>query len=430
MKIVSYLSLVLFIGAFVYLHYTLRKLVKKEEQTTLLKDDLIHLGSTILLAGLFSLLTILFLVLSRDWPLNVGEYFLALGGSFVFGVSSASLYAAFGLNFYKPTLEKDLLKKVRIVMYSSIPFIFIFFLLATEGVANHLSYPLANRLSIVSGLVGPFETGVQYAVAFYGVFIVGGAVLVYFIADHFFYKKFKRHGIIDTTFYVAFPAGLIGARLWYCYVLEPDRYVGDFLSVLRIWDGGMAIMGGAILGIIAGVSFLLIRRKYVNIRWAMDVIVPLVLIAQAIGRLGNFFNLEVHGNEVLASSWSFLPSIITNNMAFSSKSGPASAGNIYLPLFLIELVFNLSGYFLIAYGVGHGLRKYISLGDLSMSYLIWYGLTRAILEPLRDSHFEYSQSWYSSFLLIGAGIIGIVAFHLYDLYRKKKNLPPRTYDTV
>ncbi|MDY0100992.1 MAG: prolipoprotein diacylglyceryl transferase [Bacilli bacterium] len=430
MKVMSYITFVLFIGSIVFLHFVLRNLVKQEDKNTLDKNDLYYLGGSVLGAGLFSFLTILFLVLSRSWSLSVGEYFLALGGGFFFGLSFAGLYGAFGLNFYKPKLEEHIIKIVRIVMYSLIPVVFLSFILATEGVAEHLVYPLANRLSLVSGFVGPFESGVQYAVAFYGIFIVGGAILVYFIADHFFYKKFKRHGILDTTFYIAFPSGIVGARLWYCYVLEFDKYKGNFLDVLRIWDGGLAIMGGAILGIIAGVTYMLLKRKYVNIRWAMDVVVPTILIAQAVGRMGNFFNLEVHGKEVLASSWSFLPNIVLNNMVFSSTSGPASPGNIYLPLFLIELIINLSGYFLITFAVGRGLKKYISLGDLSMSYLIWYGLTRAVLEPLRDAHFEYSQSWYSSFLLIGAGVVGIVAFHLYDFYRKKKGLPPRTYDTV
>lgn len=430
MKVMSYITLVLFIGSIVFLHYCLFKLVKNVEKTSLEKKDFYYLGGSVLGAGLFSLLTILFLILSREWVLSVGEYFLALGGSLIFGASFAALYAAFGLNFYKPTLKKEIIKIVRIVMYSAIPIVFFSFILATEGVADHLVYPLVNRLSFVSGFVGPFERDVQFAVAFYGIFIVGGAVLVYFIADHFFYKKFKRHGIIDAVFYIAFPAGLVGARLWYCYILEFDKYKGDFLAVLRIWDGGLGIMGGAILGIIAGVTFMMLKRKYVNIRWAMDVIVPTILIAQAIGRMGNFFNLEVHGQEVLAANWSFLPSIISNNIVYSSTSGQASPGNIYLPLFLIELVTNLAGYFIITFGIGKGLKKYISLGDLSMSYLIWYGLTRALLEPLRDAHFEYSQSWVSSFILIGAGVLGIVIFHLYDFYRKKKGLSPRTYDTV
>ncbi|NMV82504.1 MAG: prolipoprotein diacylglyceryl transferase [Erysipelotrichia bacterium] len=430
MKALGYIGLILVLASFVFLHLTLKKIVKNEQQIVLLKDELFKLVGAIGAASLFSLLAMLGLILGKGWTLTGGQYAMSLIGSFFFGLGLSTMYATFGLNFYKPTLEKITLKFVRLFMYISIPVIIIFLALASEGIAAHLVYPLANRISLTDGFVDPFNHTARFAVTFYGILIVSGAIIVYFVADHFFFKKFKRHGILDTTFYIAFPAGLVGARLWYCYVLEFDRYANDFLAVLQVWDGGLAIMGGAILGIIVGVTFLMVRRKYINIRWAMDVIVPAILIAQAIGRWGNFFNIEVHGNQVLASAWSFLPSILTNNLAYSSTSGHAAAGYIYLPLFLIESVTNILGYFVITYGVGKGLRKWISLGDLSMGYLIWYGATRAIMEPLRDGNFEYGESWISSFLLIGVGVIGIIVFHVYDYIRKKKNLEPRNYETV
>ncbi|HOC81006.1 MAG TPA: prolipoprotein diacylglyceryl transferase [Bacilli bacterium] len=430
MEALGYISLIIVLAAFVFLHITLKKFVKNESSETLSRIDFIKIGAAVAGAAAFALLAMLGLILAQGWNLTGGEYALALIGSFVFVAGLSSLYASFGLVFYKPTLEPKILRISKIVMYVAIPVIIIFLALATEGIANHLSYPLVNRISLTEGFIDPFNRTAHYAVAFYGILIVSGAVIVYFVSDHFFFKKFKRHGILDSTFYIAFPAGLVGARLWYCYILEFDTYANDFLAVLQVWDGGLAIMGGAILGIIAGVTFMLVRRKYVNIRWAMDVIVPAILIAQAIGRWGNFFNIEVHGLEVLASSWSFLPSIILNNMAFSSTDGPAAAGNIYVPLFLIESITNLAGYFIITYGIGKGLRKWLSLGDLAMGYLIWYGATRAILEPLRSAEFEYGQSWISSFILIGAGVLGIIAFHVYDYIRKKKNMEPRTYETV
>ncbi|MFA5480996.1 MAG: prolipoprotein diacylglyceryl transferase [Bacilli bacterium] len=430
MKVLIYLSLILVLASFVFLHITLKKIVKSQEIDSLTRQDFIKLGSAVGGAGLFALLAMLGLILDRAWSLSGGEYALALLGSLIFGLGFATFYTSFGLNFYKPTLKPAILKIIRALMYASIPVMIAFFILASEGIAGHLVYPLANRISLTEGFVFPFDYNAKFAVTFYGILIVSGAVIVYFVSDHFFYKKFHRHGILDSTFYIAFPAGIIGARLWYTYILEFERYGNDFLAVLQVWDGGLAIMGGAILGIIVGVSFLLIRRKYVNIRWAMDVIVPAILIAQAVGRWGNFFNIEVHGEQVAASSWNFLPSIIANNMVFSSTSGPADAGNIYVPLFLIESITNLAGYFVITYGVGKGLKKWLSLGDLAMGYLIWYGATRAIMEPLRDSAFDYDQSWYSSFILIGIGVLGIIAFHVYDYIRKKKNLEPRTNETV
>jgi len=425
-----YIGLILVLASFGFLYLTIKKIVKDSEYLFLMRSQIVRLGIGIGAVGLFSLMVMVGIILGKEWPLSGGEYALSLLGSLLLGLGLASLFVAFSLNFYKPTLSAKNLKIARIIMYVAIPLIIIALALATQGVSAHIEYPLANRISLSEGLVDPFNRTAELNVTFYGILIVGGAIIVYFVCDHFFFKKFRHHGILDSTFYVAFPAGLIGARLWYCYVLEFDAYANDFLAVLQVWDGGLAIMGGAILGIIAGVTFLLVKRKYVNIRWAMDVVVPAILIAQAIGRWGNFFNLEVHGVEVAASSWSFLPSFILNNMAFSSTSGHAAAGNIYVPLFLIESITNLVGYFVLTYAVGKGLRKWLSLGDLSMGYLVWYGITRAIMEPLRDGNFEYNQSWYSSFILIAIGVLGIVAFHVYDYIRKKKNLEPRTYETV
>ena len=76
------------------------------------------------------------------------------------------------------------------------------------------------------------------------------------------------------------------------------------------------------------------------------------------------------------------------------------------------------------------LRKILSLGDVGMCYLIWYGLTRVVMEPLRSGGYEYSQSFITAIVMMGAGALGILAFHIYDLIRKKKGLKPRTLETI
>ena len=101
-----------------------------------------------------------------------------------------------------------------------------------------------------------------------------------------------------------------------------------------------------------------------------------------------------------------------------------------MPLFLIECISNIAGYFIIKYAVGKGLRKVLSLGDVGMCYLIWYGLTRVVMEPLRSGGYEYNQSFITAIVMMGAGALGIIAFHIYDLIRKKKGLKPRTLETI
>ena len=163
----------------------------------------------------------------------------------------------------------------------------------------------------------------------------------------------------------------------------------------------------------------------------MDVILPTILIAQGVGRWGNFFNVEVHGLASDAANWWFLPKIILNNSQYSSTAPSlVGEGKIYVPLFLIECISNIAGYFIIKYAVGKGLRKILSLGDVGMCYLIWYGLTRVVMEPLRSGGYEYSQSFITAIVMMGAGALGILAFHIYDLIRKKKGLKPRTLETI
>ena len=136
----------------------------------------------------------------------------------------------------------------------------------------------------------------------------------------------------------------------------------------------------------------------------LDLIAPACMLGQAIGRWGNFFNKEVYGTSVSASSLSFLPTWINNQMS-------AGGGNVYVPLFLLEGVLNLIGYFIIVYGVGKLLKKWLVRGDLGGCYFIWYGTIRTIMEPMRDPTYNMGTdgSWSSvwSILFIVGGVLTV-----------------------
>lgn len=365
--------------------------------------------------GLFTILSTFGCAQILEASLSGGEIALIIFGAYFFGSGFSLLFSSFVLYYYKPDLFAKQRKIARIVLFSSIPFIVGGLWMFTNGLADHLTYPLWSGLSFTEGFTTPIAGG-GFIIKFYGVVIVGGAIVSYFISDHYFYKKFHKHSILDTLLLVAFPAGIVGGRLWYCLILEPGTNIFD------IRNGGMAIQGGALFGIVFGALFMIIFRRYVNLRWAMDIVIPTILIAQVIGRWGNFFNQEVYGGPVPYESIAWLPKMVVNNMFIN--------GEYRLPLFLIEGVINLAGYFIIRYAVGKGLRKWLSLGDIGMSYVIWYGLVRVCLEPLRNSSFEYNQSWITAFVMIGVGVLGIVAFHVYDYIRKVKGLPPKNLDTI
>jgi phosphatidylglycerol:prolipoprotein diacylglycerol transferase len=176
-------------------------------------------------------------------------------------------------------------------------------------------------------------------------------------------------------------------------------------------------MGGALFGAIAGILFIYFRRKDITIRHAADIGVPVILLAQGIGRWGNFFNQEVYGAIADVADWSFLPTFIQRQMTID--------GQFRVPLFLIESIINITGYFVIRFAIGTGLKKYIVPGDLAMAYPIWYGITRVIMEPLRDPTYIMNNLWsyYWGMIFAGLGVLGIVALHLFHHFQNNKKTP-------
>ena len=218
-------------------------------------------------------------------------------------------------------------------------------------------------------------------------------------------------------------------------------------------------MGGAVLGIIAGVAqicYMKYKKKnpdYIKMDYLLviDIIVPCILFAQAIGRIGNFFNNEVYGAMVNMGPWEFLPSVVKNNMYYShgqAISGMAdyvSKGYFQLPLFFVEGVTNLAGYFILTYLFGNSLifkpfNKLInrrrsaeeiaknpnilehSNGSLLGGYILWYGLTRCFLEGLRNTGDYYRSSEITSYVMIAMGIAMIIMAIVNNYVLKKKGL--------
>ena len=333
-------------------------------------------------------------------------------------------------------------KYLKWIMWISIPLVILFLLLFEEGIAPFLQYPLANQILFSSNgveliySVGKYQTeGFSLSIAFYAVFIILGACLVLYICDYQIYKKYDDHGLITACFFIAFPCGIIGARAWYV-IGDWYRFADNPISMFYIWDGGLAIMGGAIFGVIAGVTFMIIRKIYnprfkkIDYFLLIDFIVPTILVAQAIGRIGNFFNTEVHGEAVSISAWSFLPTFIKNNMHYSSSAPDLGPDQIYVPLFLVEAIVNLVGYFVIEFGIRHlfGINKllkhdYHANGSCVGWYIAWYGATRAILEPMRYSAYNMGDdgNWsiISAYWMIGIGLFIVLIFIVLKVLKEK-----------
>jgi prolipoprotein diacylglyceryl transferase len=281
----------------------------------------------------------------------------------------------------------------------------IFGLLSFELLQPLFEYPLPKGI--------PFDNPL---VTFYALFIMIGAFTAYWLSERAFIKKGFPRGYLEDIFLIAFPAGILGARLWYVWgQWEVEFANGPFLRIFYVWEGGLAIMGGALLGAIAGMTYVYFKKRDINLLDGVDVVLPTILVAQAIGRWGNFFNQEVYG--AATETWTWLPSFIQSQMTI--------AGEFRVPLFLIESFINLSGYFVLVYLVGDGLKKWRYKGDIGLLYPVWYGLTRVILEPLRDAQYIMFNFWsfFWGIAFVVLGLLGIVINHyIQDQLLKKKKI--------
>lgn len=383
---------------------------------------------------------------------GMGSLFVIALFSFIYNI-----YIYYGCEDYK--FEKH--KLFKYIYLISIPLMIGFLWAYTEGIAPYLQYPLANAIHIgKEGLILVRNSNVEGGlnIALYAVFILAGASLVLFVVNRIAYTRYGDKGMLTTVFLIALPAGILGARIWYV-VLDisangaNSEYIQNPGEFFRFDHGGLAVMGGAVLGIIVGVAAFLLIRKYTKKEsykktkfWDLiDFIIPCILFAQAIGRIGNFFNNEVNGYAVSMDNFKILPSIIKNQMQYAAHGSTNLVGTneMYLPLFLIEALTNTCGYFFIYFGLckGYILKGFIKCWNAIFKnnekliikresfhipgsglglYLIWYGLTRVLLEPLRTPEDYYVSSIYSGIGMASAGLLIIIALIFINKYLNKK----------
>ena len=189
------------------------------------------------------------------------------------------------------------------------------------------------------------------------------------------------------------PAALIGARVYYVIFRWQD-YAADPLSVFRVWEGGLAIYGGVIGGLLGVYALSRVRKVPF---WALvDMTVPSLLLGQAIGRWGNFFNQEAYGNPVTDPSLQFFPLAVLVQ------------GNWYQATFFYESMWDLAGFLILWFT-----RKKWRLGDGLPLYMIVYGLGRVWIEGLRsDSLYVPGTAIRVSQVLSGAMVLGGIAYFL------------------
>ena len=430
MNIVGFVCLGLAIACFIYFVIRANKISKLhnpgEAKYKIQGKELTELIVTTAGTGFFLALASLMMVLHKGYKVNFFEAAGAIIGPAIAGIGLSIAIGSFILFYYKLDLDDKQKNFCKWGFPLGFIGVFLGLYLFSQGIAAHIAYPLVNGISTGDGFTYPHSATSGLAVKFYGILIVSGALLCYAITDHMMYQKYKKHGLIDTLFIVAFIFGILGARLWYCIVLEPEYYFGGEAPPLYflygIVDGGLAVQGGALLGIIAGVTYVLLFRKYIDLRYIMDVAIPTILLAQAIGRWGNFFNQEVYGAATSVKNLWWLPAIVKNNMYIE--------GAYRIPLFYIESCMNIAGYFFIRYFLGKVCKLNCGLGFQASAYIAWYGMTRVILELFRDAEFKYIQSFVTGFVMMGIGLAMAAGFFALHKVRMNKGLEDKCGDKI
>ena len=230
----------------------------------------------------------------------------------------------------------------------------------------------------------------------YSLLILIGAILAILLLV----KEAKRFHIekdfiINLSFYTII-FGIIGARLYYV-LFNFEQYKTNLLDILKVYNGGLAIHGG----IIAGAITVLVYTKRYNKRSLkiIDMAVPGVILAQAIGRWGNFFNSEAHGavTSLFKLKSQHIPSFVIKGMYID--------GNYYIPTFFYESLWCLLGFLILMF---LRRRKYLKVGMLTWIYFMWYGFGRFFIESYRTDSLMLGGFRIAQLVSVALFVIGLI----------------------
>lgn len=254
--------------------------------------------------------------------------------------------------------------------------------------------------------------GTNFEIYWYGFMIAVGLLL----AMIYGFRRMKSVGIdpdrATDAVIGGFLGAIVGARLYYV-IFSLDNYTKaggglDFKAILDIRDGGLAIYGGVIGALLVGGIIAKIRKLKVTA--LLDVAGPCFLIGQAIGRWGNFFNVEAFGTNTTLP-WGMMSSRTIEYLAENYDSIQGNVDN-FLPVhpcFLYESIWCIIGFVILHFYLKH--RKFD--GEVFLMYIGWYGLGRFFIEGLRTDSLYFGQIRVSQLIAgtcVLAAVVLIIAF--------------------
>ena len=230
----------------------------------------------------------------------------------------------------------------------------------------------------------------------YGVIIALGLILAVVYAlrrkDQF---GLSEDDLMDGVLWIA-PFSIVCARLYYC-AFEWEHYADNPISILYIWEGGIAIYG-AVIGAAIGVIIHCKLIKKISVPAVLDIVSLGFMIGQFLGRWGNFLNREAHGG-------------VTDSFLRMGLINPVTGnGEYYHPTFLYESLWNLAGFLVLHFFSKK--RRYD--GQVALCYVAWYGLGRAMIEGLRTDSLWWGPFRVSQVLAAASCVIAVVALVVLD----------------
>ena len=280
---------------------------------------------------------------------------------------------------------------------------------ATLSATMSTMLPMPVTAALPAGIPSP-SSAVWYLgpipVRAYALCILAGVFVAVWWSDRRYRARGGRPDLVLDVAIVAVPAGIVGARLYHV-VSSPDDYFGpngDLSRIPQTWQGGLGIWGGIAGGVLAGV--LLLRHRGLRVAPLADAVAPTLLVAQAIGRLGNWFNQELYG----------APTTLPWGLRIDDAHLPAGStyppGTLFHPTFLYEALWNLAGAVLLVW-IGRRMvaRRGVTGGRLMWIYLMVYTAGRVWIEMLRIDEAEtvlgLRLNVWTSIVIFLVGAIGL-----------------------
>lgn len=245
-------------------------------------------------------------------------------------------------------------------------------------------------------LATPYSRTIAGVLPWYSVLVVVGIVLAVRLAG----REEKRLGLPEDTTVdlalVVIPCGIVGARLYYV-LMSWESFAANPVAALYVWQGGLAIYGAVIGGALGALVYA--WRKKLAFATLADMVAPGLLLAQAVGRWGNYFNMEAYGPQIADERLQFFPLAV-----FIPADG---GGTWHAATFFYESLWNLLGFA----ALWQLRKRQQEKGNVFAWYLLIYGAGRFVIEQMREDSLYVGSlraSQYLSLVLCAAAALVLV----------------------